>query len=240
MYTINGEIIHSAKGSTWKKHLYTAKKNIEGKIRYIYDANGADEKAERAGEEADKYMDEYDEYNSKVAANKRSQKHLQSYANMQRKQANRFKKTAEDHKTQADKYQSTADNAQKFLENERKTRGNKKYVWYDENFRKQAAVIKINNTNLASSERAKRKQAIDKANNANVKASNALSKSTLKLQEEKRNEINAKQAFEKYESSKKAQEAYQKAYNKSIKGMTEKQKKKLMAILNSIGAIKIK
>lgn len=31
-------LYHSAKGTTWKKHLYTAKKNVSGKIRYIYDS----------------------------------------------------------------------------------------------------------------------------------------------------------------------------------------------------------
>lgn len=41
-YTINGEIIHSAKGSTWKKHKYYKKEN--GRYYYIND-QGAEEAA---------------------------------------------------------------------------------------------------------------------------------------------------------------------------------------------------
>jgi len=66
-YTDNDfRLYHSAKGSTWKNHLYSAKKNIGGKMRYIYGALGGNAKKKAKSAEAD-YIAKGNKWDRQVA-----------------------------------------------------------------------------------------------------------------------------------------------------------------------------
>lgn len=88
-YTDNDfRLYHSAKGSTWKDHLYSAKKNIGGKIRYIY--NTADPLGIKKRKELEEETETLRKYNRNAAYEKDLADHAYS---THKELANDYKKS---------------------------------------------------------------------------------------------------------------------------------------------------